>query len=89
MLRTTFARPLVAKTHLGADEGARLGGLALVGLRVRWKGLFRSIALPYLPRHLLIGLPIGLFRATRVVEPICASGRFSAASGTGVLSALW
>lgn len=30
--------------------------LDLEGLRARWKGLFRSIAPPYLPRHLLIGL---------------------------------
>lgn len=38
------------------DEIAHLRDLDLKGLRMRWKGIFRSHPPDYLPRHLLVGM---------------------------------
>lgn len=53
MARTTSAQ---VANQLTADEVARLRDLDLKGLRARWRGVFRSAAPLYLPRHLLIGM---------------------------------
>ena len=56
MARASIRKPALVPVHSLTDEVAQLRDLDLKGLRVRWKGLFRSAAPMHLPRHLLIGV---------------------------------
>ena len=56
MARSRLRSAAVDPVYSVTDEVAQLRDLDLKGLRVRWKGLFRSAAPMHLPRHLLIGV---------------------------------
>ena len=56
MARAPVRKLALVPVHSLTDEVAQLRDLDLKGLRVRWKGLFRSAAPTHLPRHLLIGV---------------------------------
>ncbi len=56
MPRSSIRKRAVDQAQSVADEVAQLRDLDLKGLRVRWKGLFRTAAPMHLPRHLLIGV---------------------------------
>lgn len=87
MARASIRTKAVDRARSVADEVTQLRDLDLKGLRVRWRGVFRSAAPMHLPRHLLIGVLAYRIQAEAFGDLAPETSRLLAQFGSGTSQA--